>query len=93
MSQTEFEDDFEPGHVDPYRYEPRVRPSGFGVVSKWMMIVGALMTLIGVVGGFSVMFFYHGGGHSPFLDLLMLAPAGFVLGFAGITGWVISGGR
>jgi hypothetical protein len=39
------------------------------------------------------MILVKGGGHSIFLDLLMLAPAGSLMAFAGITGWVISGGK
>lgn len=93
MSQIEPQDEFEPGLGDPYRYEPPVPVSRFGLISKWLLIIGVVLTAIGVIGGFSVMYLYKGGGDSPFLDLLMLAPIGFVFAFAGITGWVISGGR
>jgi hypothetical protein len=39
------------------------------------------------------MFLMKDGSHSVFLDLLMLAPLGFLMAFTGITGWVISGGK
>lgn len=93
MANIEPDDEFEPGLQNPYRYEPKVRASGLGLFSKWLLIIGAVLTAIGVIGGFSTMFLVKGGGHSIFLDLLMLAPAGFLIAFTGITGWVISGGK
>lgn len=93
MANIESEDEFEPGIQNPYRYEPRVKASGLGLFSKWLLILGGVLTAIGVIGGFSTMILVKGGGHSIFLDLLMLAPAGSLMAFAGITGWVISGGK
>ncbi len=93
MSQPP-EEEFEPGLQNPHRQErPMEGAHGFGLFSKRIMILGAIMVIIGVVGGFSAMFLMKNGSDSVFMDLLMLAPAGFLLGFAGITGWVISGGK
>ncbi|HUX81716.1 MAG TPA: hypothetical protein VMV35_02665 [Halothiobacillus sp.] len=93
MSYIEPDDEFEPGVQNPHHFEPKIRPSGLGVFSKWLLILGGVLTAIGVIGGFSTMILVKGGGHSIFLDLLMLAPAGSLMAFAGITGWVISGGK
>lgn len=86
-------DEFEPGVQDPYRYEPKYGKSRVGQFSKVLIVLGAIMTLIGVVGGFSAMFLIKNGSQSVFMDLLMLAPLGFLMAFTGITGWVISGGK
>ncbi|HQS01895.1 MAG: hypothetical protein B7Y07_00760 [Halothiobacillus sp. 24-54-40] len=93
MNPQDEKEEFEPGAHNPYRYEPRLRPSNLGRFSKFLLIFGAILVLIGVVGGFSAMFFMKDGSNSPFMDLLMLAPAGFLMAFTGITGWVISGGK
>lgn len=86
-------EEFEPGIQDPYRYERKYTKSGIGQFSKVLLVLGAIMTVVGVVGGFGAMFLIKGGGHSVFLDLLMLAPLGFLMAFTGMTGWVISGGK
>jgi hypothetical protein len=93
MNPQDDKEEFEPGAHNPYRYEPRIRPSNLGRFSKFLLILGAILVLVGVVGGFSAMFFMKDGSNSPFMDLLMLAPAGFLMAFTGITGWVISGGK
>jgi hypothetical protein len=92
-SPHDAEEEFEPGVQNPYRYEPKYAKSGIGQFSKVLIILGAIMTVIGVVGGFSAMFLMKDGSHSVFLDLLMLAPLGFLMAFTGVTGWVISGGK
>lgn len=91
--QHDTKEEFEPGVQDPYRYEPKYAKSGIGQFSKVLVVLGALMTAIGVIGGFGAMFLMKNGSHSIFLDLLMLAPLGFLMAFTGITGWVISGGK
>ena len=87
------QDEFEPGTQNPYRNEPKYARSGVGQFSKVLLVVGAILTAIGVIGGFSAMFMIKNGSDSIFMDLLMLAPLGFLLAFTGITGWVISGGK
>ncbi len=93
MNQPDNDEEFEPGAHNPYRYEPKMKPSNFGRFSKFLLILGSILVAIGVVGGFGAMFLMKDGSHSIFLDLLMLAPAGFLMAFTGITGWVISGGK
>lgn len=87
------EEEFEPGIGDPYRFEAPSRQPGFARVSKVMLVVGAVLTLIGVIGGLGPIVFAGGEDKRQFMNLLMLAPAGVVLMFTGITGWVIAGGR
>ncbi|MDD3575653.1 MULTISPECIES: hypothetical protein [unclassified Halothiobacillus] len=91
--QDDSREEFEPGVENPHRFEPKYAKSGIGQFSKVLIVVGAIMTTIGVIGGFSAMFLMKDGSHSVFLDLLMLAPLGFLMAFTGITGWVISGGK
>lgn len=93
MNQDDKKEEFEPGVQDPYRYEPKYAKSGIGQFSKVLLVLGAIMTAVGVIGGFGAMFLMKDGSHSVFLDLLMLAPLGFLMAFTGITGWVISGGK
>mgnify|MGYP006303484501 FL=1 len=90
---SEPEEEFEPGIGDPYRFEAPSRQPGFARASKIMLVVGAIMSAVGVVGGLGPIVFTSGDDKLRFMDLLMLAPAGVILMFAGITGWVIAGGR
>ncbi|MFP4251002.1 MAG: hypothetical protein ACLFRM_00020 [Guyparkeria sp.] len=87
------EEEFEPGIGDPYRFEAPSRQPGFARISKAMLIVGAILSTVGVVGGLGPIVFTSEEDKRQFMNLLMLAPAGVILMFAGITGWVIAGGR
>ncbi|MFN2382085.1 MAG: hypothetical protein ABR561_05980 [Guyparkeria sp.] len=87
------DDEFEPGIGDPYRFEAPSRQPGFARVSKAMLVIGAIMCAVGVVGGLGPIVFTSEEDKLRFMNLLMLAPAGVILMFAGITGWVIAGGR
>ncbi|MFO7580939.1 hypothetical protein [Guyparkeria sp.] len=87
------EEEFEPGIGDPYRFEAPTRQPGFARASKYMLIVGAIMSAVGVVAGLGPMVFGSSEEKLQLMNLLMLAPAGVILMFAGITGWVIAGGR
>lgn len=87
------EEEFEPGIGDPYRFEAPSRQPGFARVSKVMLVVGAIMTVVGVVGGLGPIVFVSDADKHQFMNLLMFAPAGVILMFTGITGWVIAGGR
>ncbi|MFI9653833.1 hypothetical protein ABGV17_03755 [Guyparkeria sp. GHLCS8-2] len=87
------DDEFEPGIGDPYRFEAPSRQPGFARVSKVMLVIGAILSAVGVVGGLGPIVFTSGEDKRQFMNLLMLAPVGVILMFAGITGWVIAGGR
>ncbi len=87
------DDEFEPGIGDPYRFEAPSRQPGFARVSKAMLVIGAILSTVGVVGGLGPIMFTSEEDKLQFMNLLMLAPAGVILMFAGITGWVIAGGR
>ncbi|MDG4866749.1 hypothetical protein P8631_01840 [Guyparkeria sp. 1SP6A2] len=87
------EEEFEPGIGDPYRFEAPSRQPGFARASKAMLVIGAIMSAIGVIGGLGPIVFTSADDKRQFMDLLLLAPAGVILMFAGITGWVIAGGR
>jgi uncharacterized membrane protein len=87
------EEEFEPGIGDPYRFEAPTRQPGFARASKYMLVLGAIISTIGVIGGLGPMVFGSDEDARQFMNLLMLAPAGVILMFAGITGWVIAGGR
>lgn len=58
---------------------------------KIMLILGILLTLIGVGIGFTVMFL------NPESDLAIyfigIVPVGFLLTFAALTGWILAGGK
>ncbi|MBN2872788.1 MAG: hypothetical protein JXJ30_07745 [Halothiobacillaceae bacterium] len=92
-TESDSEEEFEPGIGDPYRFEAPSRQPGFARASKVMLVLGAILTVVGVVGGLGPIVFTSGDDKRQFMDLLMLAPAGVVLMFTGITGWVIAGGR
>ena len=92
-TESDPEEEFEPGIGDPYRFEAPSRQPGFARASKIMLIVGALLAVVGVIGGLVPIVFTSGEDKLRFMDLLMLAPAGVILMFTGITGWVIAGGR
>ncbi len=51
-------------------------------IGRWSVIIGVLFTIIGLVGGFGVMF---AGAQGKVLNLLALAPVGMVLAFFGAT--------
>jgi len=87
------EEEFEPGIGDPYRFEAPTRQPGFARASKYILVLGAVISTIGVVAGLGPMIFGASEDKLQFMNLLMLAPAGVILMFAGITGWVIAGGR
>ena len=87
------EEEFEPGIGDPYRFEAPSPQPGFARASKIMLVAGAILSAIGVIGGLGPIVFTSGDDKLRFMDLLMLAPAGVILMFTGITGWVIAGGR
>jgi len=86
--------EFEPGIENPYQYEGQAPQPGVGRFSKWMLIVGVILTVIGLFFGLLPMVLgSETASDSPLMNLLMLAPMGFMLMFAGITGWVIAGGK
>ena len=87
------DEEFEPGIGDPYRFEAPSRQPGFARASKVMLVIGAILSAVGVIGGLGPIVFTSAEDKRQFMDLLMLAPAGVILMFAGITGWVIAGGR
>ena len=91
--ESDPEEEFEPGIGDPYRFEAPSRQPGFARASKIMLVVGAILSAVGVIGGLGPIVFTSGDDKLRFMDLLMLAPAGVILMFAGITGRVIAGGR
>ncbi|HSH84093.1 MAG TPA: hypothetical protein VK979_02895 [Guyparkeria sp.] len=87
------EEEFEPGIGNPYRFEAPSRQTGFGLVSKVILVIGVILSIAGVVGGLGPLLFTSADDKSQFMNLLMLTPAGVLLTFAGMTGWVIAGGR
>lgn len=87
-------DEFEPGIDNPYRYEAHRPQPGVGRFSKIMLIVGVVFTVLGLLFGLLPMVLgSETASDSPLMNLLMLTPMGFMLMFAGITGWVIAGGK
>lgn len=57
---------------------------------QFALVIGVLLTLVGLVGGFGAMFSGHDG---PAKALLALVPLGFVAGFTGIVLTQLSGPR
>lgn len=57
---------------------------------KWLLIVGSILTLFGVVVGFATMFMGHDELALYFIGVI---PIGFLLVFASLTGWIMSGGK
>lgn len=51
-------------------------------MGRLLMWLGALMTAVGLIGGFGAMFTDH---DEPAKVLLALVPLGFVTGFAGLV--------
>ncbi|MFP4155015.1 MAG: hypothetical protein ACOC00_03280 [Halothiobacillaceae bacterium] len=78
----------EPGPVKPAE---RSGNDAIGRASKWMMIVGIVLTAIGMIFGMGGMML--GYTDTAVVDLIMIVPGGFLMTFAGLTGWILSGGR
>ncbi|MGC9455989.1 MAG: hypothetical protein ACP5DC_00565 [Halothiobacillaceae bacterium] len=78
---------------EPSPPEPVARTGNdaIGQASKWMMIVGIVLTAVGMIFGMGGMML--GYTDTAVVDLIMLIPGGFLMTFAGLTGWILAGGR
>ena len=57
---------------------------------KWTLVVGIVVTALGLVAGFSAMFM----GQEDFAKyFITVIPIGFLFVFAALTGWIMSGGK
>jgi len=91
MSETP---EFEPSQSRPAPIRPassRKNSDAIGRASKFMMIAGAILTAIGMIFGMGSMLL--GFTESAVMDLIMIVPGGFLMCFAGLTGWVLAGGK
>ena len=57
---------------------------------KWTLIVGIVVTLLGLISGFTTMFMGHEDFAKYFISVI---PIGFLFVFAALTGWIMSGGK
>ena len=57
---------------------------------KIMLILGIILTLTGMIVGFTAMFM---GSEGFALYFIGIVPVGFLLAFASLTGWIMSGGK
>lgn len=58
---------------------------------KIMLILGIILTLVGMIVGFTAMFMGVEEGFA--LYFIGIVPVGFLLAFASLTGWIMSGGK
>lgn len=49
---------------------------------RWLLVIGAVLTAVGLIVGFGLLFTGH---KESALSGLSLAPIGFILGFAGLV--------
>ncbi len=57
---------------------------------KILMVVGMVLTFIGLIVGFTAMFIDADSAAVMFIGII---PVGFLMTFGGLTGWVLAGGR
>ena len=59
-------------------------------VFKWTLVIGIVVTLFGVIAGFTTMFM---GLDNFALYFIGVVPIGFLFVFAALTGWIMAGGK
>ncbi len=57
---------------------------------KWTLVVGIVVTLFGVIAGFTTMFM---GMDNFAMYFISVVPIGFLFVFAALTGWIMAGGK
>lgn len=58
---------------------------------KIMLVLGIILTLVGMVVGFTAMFI--DAESSLAVYFIGIVPVGFLMTFASLTGWIMSGGK
>jgi len=58
---------------------------------KIMLVLGIILTLVGVVVGFTAMFIDAESGLAIYF--IGMVPIGFLMTFASLTGWILAGGK
>lgn len=57
---------------------------------KIMLVLGIILTLVGVGVGFTAMFI---DAESMAVYFIGIVPVGFLMTFASLTGWILAGGK